>query len=123
MMLRLRDMFPHGHPDFLPKLIAEAKLHSDKNKDYAGGGDPLGNFVRVAAICALYPGLTPSNPATVALICALKQIDQILWSLSRGYEGAIEGIEGRAQDVSVYFKLADILYTEYGMRVSDRVPI
>lgn len=119
----LRELYPHGHPDFLPKLIAEAKLHSDKNKDYAGGGDPLGNFTRVAAICALYPGLTPSNPATVALIYALKQIDQIFWSLSRGYEGNIEGIEGRAQDVSVYFKLADILHKEYGTSLSDTVPI
>lgn len=106
----LRALYPHGHPDFLPKLIAEAKLHSDKNKDYAGGGDPLGNFTRVAGICSLYPGLTLSDPTVIALVYALKQIDQILWSLARGYEGDIEGIEGRAQDVSVYFKLADLLH-------------
>jgi hypothetical protein len=122
-MQTLRTQYPHGHPDFLPKLIAEAKLHSDKNKDYAGGGDPLGNFTRVAAICALYPGLTPSNPATVAIIYALKQIDQILWSLSRGYEGNIEGVEARAQDVSVYFTLADILHKEYGCQLNKDVPI
>ncbi len=108
----LLTTFPHGHPGFLPRLLLEAQLHSDKNYDYAQGGDPLGNFRRVAGILSLYPGLDITNPAVVALVYALKQVDAVLWGLAKGTRHKVEGLHGRLQDISVYAKLTDILIEE-----------
>jgi hypothetical protein len=111
----LRDLFPHGHKDYISMAIREMELHSKKNFDYASGGDALGNFKRVANILSNYPGLKttgPQEPAVVALTYALKQLDQVLWSLSRGWAGEVEGMEDRLMDISVYAKLAIILLRE-----------
>lgn len=102
---RLRELFPHGHPAFLPTTLREIQLHSDKNHDYAKGGNPLGNFERVAAILALYPKLRLSDMRVVALIYALKQVDAVLWGLSEGIEHKVEGLNDRLQDISVYSKI------------------
>lgn len=113
ILKKLRNAFPHGHPLFTEITLQELKLHSEKNYDYAKGGDPLGNFHRVASILSLYPGLNLSNPVVVAIVYALKQLDAVLWMLCQGYDGAVEGIETRLADVHVYMKLARILYKEY----------
>ena len=105
----LEEVFPHGHPDFIPKSVAEMKLHSEKNHDYAFGGDALGNFKRVADILSHYPGLKLDDPPTVALIYMLKQLDAYLWIKSNGHAIKVEGIESRLGDVSVYSKLINIL--------------
>jgi hypothetical protein len=107
----LRDMFPYGHVDFIPMTVKEIALHSKKNYDYAHGGDPLGNFVRVSKILQMYPGLT-LTPPVVALVYAMKQVDAVLWQLSQGYEGQVEGIQDKAQDIHVYIKLFRILMEE-----------
>ena len=105
----LRGACPYGHEDFIPKTLEEVELHSTKNFDYAAGGDPLGNFDRVAAIFALYPGLKLSDPVVYLFSLVMKQIDEVLWSKSRGFEGQVEGISKRLIDVSVYTKIAQIL--------------
>lgn len=104
----LRTQHPNGHKDFITLTLEEIKLHSQKNKDYAFGGDPLGNFNRVSSILSLYPKLAMS-PKAVALVYMLKQLDAALWMLSNNYEGEVEGVKNRLQDVSVYAKLASIL--------------
>lgn len=101
----LREQFPHGHRRFIEISLEEMQLHSDKNHDYASGGDALGNFKRVAAILALYPDLKISDPRVVALVYALKQVDATLWALNSGIEAKVEGIEKRLADVSVYSKI------------------
>ena len=53
---KLHALYPNGHPRFLETLIEEARLHHNKNHDYAKGGTVFGNFERVAAILRLYPG-------------------------------------------------------------------
>ena len=112
MCKRLSETFPYGHPLFIPLALEELAVHSAKNKDYAQGGDPLGNFKRVSVILSNYPGLDITKPAIVALIYTLKQLDATLWMLAKGYGGEIEGIESRLSDVSVYVKLALILWKE-----------
>jgi len=102
-------IYPHGHRDFNGMCIDEMALHSRKNHDYARGGDPLGNFNRVARFLDQYPGLDLGDPTIVALVYALKQVDAALWMLAGGYEGQVEGIAARLGDVSVYAKLAIIL--------------
>ena len=107
----LRRVFPHGHEKFIELSLQEMSLHSKKNYDYAHGGDPLGNFVRVASILSNYPRLKLTAPV-VALVYAMKQLDAVLWQLSQGYEGTVEGIDDKAMDIHVYVKLFRILLEE-----------
>lgn len=102
----------HGHPDYLELTAEELKLHSAKNRDYARGGDPLGNFKRVASILGNYPRLDLSDPTVVGIVYALKQLDAALWMLCQGYEGEVESIDTRLRDVHIYLKIARILHKE-----------
>lgn len=101
----LRAVFPHGHQDYLPTAVKELELHSMKNHDYAKGGVALGNFDRVAAILALYPGLDPADRRVVALTYALKQLDAVLWGLAKQIVHKVEGLNDRLQDIAVYAKI------------------
>lgn len=101
-----------GHPDFIDMTLKELELHSAKNKDYAGSGDPLGNFKRVAKTLGQYPNLDLSKPEVVALVYMMKQLDAALWMLCQGYEGKVENVDTRLTDVHVYAKLARILHRE-----------
>jgi len=107
----LRAMFPHGHEKFIDLCMKEMELHSRKNYDYAHGGNPLGNFTRVANILSNYPRLK-LTPPVIALVYAMKQLDAVLWQLSQGYEGQVEGIDEKARDIHVYVKLFRILLEE-----------
>ena len=106
---QLKELFPYGHPDFISKAIAECKLHSDKNHDYAFGGSPLGNFERVSSILSNYPGLDLSDPAIIAMIYTLKQIDAYLWFKCKNHTAIVEGKGARLKDVAVYSKIMDLL--------------
>lgn len=110
---KVRDLFPNGHPDFIQRCIDEAELHNDKNHDYASGGRPLGNFERVAAILALYPGFPYDTPYGAAIVYAMKQLDAVLWGLAKNVEHKVEGFDPRCQDISVYFKLIPIMIKEH----------
>jgi hypothetical protein len=101
----LREVFPYGHPQFLPITLQEIELHSMKNHDYAKGGSPLGNFQRVAAILALYPNLDLADQRIIALVYAMKQLDAVLWGLNQNIKHKVEGMNSRLQDISVYAKI------------------
>ena len=98
------------HPMFLELTKDELELHAAKNKDYAQGGDTLGNFKRVASILNNYPNLDLSKPEIVGIIYMLKQLDAALWMLSQGYEGEVEDVDTRLRDVHVYGKLVRLLH-------------
>lgn len=108
----LKDEYPHGHPKFLDLILDEIRLHSDKNHDFAKGGNPLGNFNRVGAILDLYPGLGPGDPVVVAVSFMLKQLDASLWMLSQGYTAKVEGHTERWRDIAIYAKIISILIEE-----------
>mgnify|MGYP001558514946 CR=1 FL=1 len=110
LLTELRSMFPHGHRKFILACLDEMELHSQKNADYAKGGDPLGNFHRVSLMLNSW-GLDVS-PALVAFIYMLKQVDAVGNMLGQKYEGEVEGINKRLQDISVYAKLIGVLYDE-----------
>ncbi len=112
MVQDIRRLFPHGHPSFVPITLNELDLHNKKNHDYAAGGDPLGNFKRVATILAQYPNLDLADPRVVALIYALKQLDAVLWMLSNGHTAQVEGLNPRLGDISVYSKIVMCMNTE-----------
>ena len=106
----LRPKFPHGHPKFISLCLEEMELHSQKNHDYAYGGDPLGNFNRVAEM--LQEWGWDIRPYDVAFVYMMKQVDAVGNMMGQGYEGQVEGLKGRLQDISVYAKLIEILYEE-----------
>lgn len=87
----------------------EIELHSRKNRDYAFGGDPLGNFQRRRVIFSQYPGLDSSDEATIAMMDMMKQLDAVLWLKSQGHKAGVEGVVDRLRDVGVYAKIAIIL--------------
>ena len=105
----VRELFPYGHPDFITKCMEEIALHSNKNHDYAIGGDPCGNFKRVADILKMYPGLKLDDPAVVAVSYFMKQLDAALWQMSQQHICKVEGVAERWRDISVYAKLIPIL--------------
>lgn len=109
----LKELFPNGHPEFIPLMVQLMELHSKKNHDYAGGGDPLGNFNRVAMILQLYQGKFPYDSAQgVAMIYMLKQLDAVLWMLSQGTVAQVEGLDSRLADISVYASLVRCMERE-----------
>jgi len=108
----LKEKFKHGHPKFVDITLDELDLHSKKNKDYAKGGNPLGNFNRVANVLSNYPNLDLSQPKVVALVYTMKQLDAVLWMWSQRYEGEVEGVQDRLKDIHVYVKLIRILVEE-----------
>ena len=105
----LRASYPHGHPDFIPDLVDLAKLHSDKNHDYAKGGDPLGNFDRTAAIMRLYPEFPWASPHGSATVQMLKQLDAYLWMQSAKTEAKVEGPDPRLRDIQVFAGIIRII--------------
>ena len=115
----LRRRYPHGHEGFIPMTIGEMELHSRKNRDYSFSGNPLGNFLRVSRILSLYSGLSLDNPAVIALIYMMKQIDAVFWMLSAKHEAMVEGIPERLGDISIYAKLARILINETTGKKTD----
>ncbi len=106
----MREVFPHGHEDFLPTVIAQMELHSVKNHDYAAGGSPLGNFERVATILALYPGLNLGDKRVVALAYALKQLDAVLYGLSKNITHKVEGFVDRLNDIAIYANIVICMF-------------
>lgn len=100
----------HGHPMFLDLTEDELKLHSEKNRDYARHGDPLGNFKRVSAVLKAQ-GIN-LTPAQVAMVFAQKQQDAAMQMIAYGYEGDVENVDTRLRDVHIYYKIARILYAE-----------
>lgn len=104
------DHFTNGDPEFYNITADELEMYNVKNRDYAGGGDdPNGNFNRVSKFFAMYPDLKLSDPRVIALTYMMKQLDQVLWSLHRGYEGVIEGLDPRLADIHIYAKIARVI--------------
>jgi len=101
----LRSEFPHGHPRFSELVVEIAKLHSDKNHDYARGGDPLGNFKR----CAEALGMPP---ARYAWMLVWKQIDAVNHAMLCGDANIVESVRDKLRDIAVYSLLIMIMLEE-----------
>jgi hypothetical protein len=95
--------------DFEQLTMEELNLYLAKNKDYTKGGSPYGNFERVSTILSLYPNLKLSDKRVVCITYLMKQLDAALWMLNQGYEGEVENIDSRLQDVHIYAKICRLL--------------
>ena len=94
------------------------ELHNRKNRNYAGGGNPLGNFYRVASIEGLYPNLLLGDPAVALMGMVLKQIDNVLWALNNRRFYVEASIDEHLADISVYMKILRCIRTD-GQYVDD----
>lgn len=95
----------YGHPRFHEILEKLRQLHNDKNHDYAGDGDALGNFHRVAEIMGM-------KPSGVAITYMMKQVDAVVDALKHDRVMKAEGLDGRLEDIAVYAVLTIILLEE-----------
>jgi len=110
----LKNLYPNGDPKFIEMMYEEMELYNRKNFDYASGAegeitDPNGNFNRVAQFFGMYPDIPLNDPRVICLAYIMKQIDQVAWSLSRGFEGKVEGLDPRLQDIAVYTNILKVL--------------
>ena len=111
----LQEYAPYGHPDFVPNMLEAIKLHSDKNWDYAGEGDPLGNFNRVAAMCAPLtssPEGLGAYPLHVLLLYMAKQFDAVIDCVGHGREVKVETLSHKLLDITIYAQLGRIMLEE-----------
>lgn len=95
------ELTSHGHPKFNEFLYSEMKLYSLKNKGYAGGGQPLGNFTRAAKIMENYPNFPVHTAEGMAMMYVMKHFDAIMWALATGRRAPDESLG----DISVYMNL------------------
>lgn len=82
--------------------ISLMELHSKKNENYAGGGESLGNFNRVANMMRSYPNLEQGDPAVAAIGMVVKQIDNVLWALNTQRFYSEETVDEHLADIAVY---------------------
>jgi hypothetical protein len=88
------------------------KLHDRKNKNYAGGGSPLGNFHRVANMMRSYPNLRQGDPATAVIGMVVKQIDNILWAMNTERFYSETSVDEHLADISVYMTILRCLRSD-----------
>lgn len=95
----------HGHPQFYALLDEMAKLHSRKNHDYAGKGNPLRNFYKCKEM-----GLSPFQGVMVRLSDKWSRLESFM---RQGVlEVKNESIKDTLMDNAVYSLLAMILLDE-----------
>jgi len=95
----------HGHPDFY-KLIDEIReIHSNKNHDYSGGGDPFRNFKLSENM---------NVPAWKGCLIRISDKFSRLCSFAKKEEFKVkdENIEDTLKDMAVYSLICIILYRE-----------
>ena len=106
-----------GHPKFFKLLEEMADLHERKNKQYASGEDPLGNFKRGSQICKkfFHPNIQ-KDPVKLAaaycLVLATKQIDGAIEIIAEGKKNTPDSISEKLRDVLVYFGIADCIFAD-----------
>ena len=116
----LRASLPYGHPHFVGIAYDMMHLHNDKNRQYASGGHPLGNFQRVANIMRNYQNLEQGDPAVALIGMVIKQIDNILWSLDQKRFYKQEQVMAHLGDVAVYFTILQCMWQDAQSKAEDR---
>lgn len=105
LLRRLEDLDFYGHPGFYMLLGDMAELHSRKNHDYAGSGDPLRNFYK-----SREQGVEPWRGIMIRLSDKWSRLE----SFCRQNELKVkdESLEDTLMDNAVYSLLAIILRRE-----------
>ena len=95
----------HGHPDFYKLLDKIEEIHSNKNHDYSGEGDPFRNFKMSEAM---------GIPAWKGCLIRMGDKYSRLCSFARKEEYKVkdENIEDTLMDLAIYALIDIILYRE-----------
>ena len=95
----------HGHPDFY-KLLDEIKeIHSNKNHDYSGEGDPFRNFKLSENMgVPSWKGCLIRISDKFSRLCSFANKEE--------YKVKDENIEDTLKDLAVYALICIILYRE-----------
>lgn len=101
----LSQIKTHGHPVFYDLLAKMAALHSRKNHDYAGDGNPLRNFYKCKEM-----GFSPFAGTLVRLSDKWSRLESFMKQNVLQVDS--ESIEDTLLDNAVYSLLAIILYRE-----------
>ena len=110
-LLYFKSLFKAGHPKFAELAYDMTALHDRKNKFYAGGGHPLGNFRRVAAIMSMYPNVRQGDPAVAVIGMVIKQIDSVLWSLNN-HRFDDMNVDEHLADIAVYMTILRCMHAD-----------
>lgn len=102
----------YGHPLFNVIVEEIKKLHEEKNRQYASGDDPLGNFRRTGQIIAklLKPGINPSLASCLAFMS--KQVDGVYELFGESKENTIDSLEDKLLDITIYSIIGMIMVRE-----------
>ena len=95
----------HGHPGFYKLLADMAKLHSCKNHDYAGKGNPLRNFYKCKE-----QGIEPWRGVMVRLSDKWSRLESFCRQGTLEVKG--ESVVDTLMDNAVYSLLAILLFEE-----------
>ena len=109
----------YGHPMFY-QIVEELKdLHSEKNRQYATKGNPLGNFERTGKMISkfLHPGVNPTLASCLSLMS--KQVDGIYEIVGEAKANTIDSLEDKLKDVAVYSIIAMIILAEAREKVKE----
>ena len=102
----------YGHPKFY-KIVEELKdLHSRKNFDYAGTGDPLGNFDRCGQMMKAVLSEGGFEELKVLLVYMSKQFDGVIDMIGKNRTAQVEGIKDKLTDIAIYAIIGRIIYEE-----------
>jgi len=109
-----------GHPRFYEIVEELKRLHSDKSRQYASKGDPLGNFRRTGQMIAkmLKPGIDPTLASCLSLVS--KQIDAIYDIVGEGKVGTVESLHDKLRDVAVYSVITMVIVEEIEKRIPPK---
>lgn len=102
---RLQRLDFCGHPDFYSLLCEMAELHSRKNHDYAGAGDPLRNFRK-----SLEQGIEPWRGVMIRLSDKWSRLESFCKQDKLAVKD--ESVEDTLLDNAVYSLIAILLRKE-----------
>jgi len=105
MSIEINGNTYHGHPGFYKLLDRMRDLHSRKNHDYAGVGNPLRNFYKCQEM-----GLTPFQGVMTRLSDKWSRIESYMKQGT--LEVKSEGVEDTLLDNAVYSLIAILLLEE-----------
>src|SRR4030067_624493 len=112
MMNKFGNKEYYGHPGFYELLEKMAELHSNKNHDYAGEGDPLRNFRK-----AKEQGVEPWRGIMISLSDKWSRLESFCRQGTLKIKD--ESLEDTLMDNAVYSLLAILLYREAKSEKSD----
>jgi hypothetical protein len=119
-MSSLAEKYPYGDKDFYSLLEEIAKLHNDKNRQYASKENPLGAFERNAVIQGkLYKDSIKNKELACAMSFMGKQIDGAYEIVGCSKENTPDSLEEKLKDVAIYSLLA-ILLARKGNKINKK---